>query len=125
MTKEKYILIHDNDSYEVVEINPDHWLDEVRKAIGCDWIEHIPGIQESHSIHAIGDEIALLYDPPKKYNRMANAILLRSDIHGDVVLCGEGLRNGEPDFVPLPEREFDEVLKVLAEMKFFHELFIK
>lgn len=51
------------------------------------------------------DEVGKLKDPPKPVNFRASGFypgsMYGDPIVGDVIVCTEGMRDGEPDFVPL------------------------
>ena len=102
--KEKYILIHDGTEPkpEIIELDADHLLDGMRRAIGCDCIEvvHVQtGLLLPHGVVMVADESGWFRGAPR-VNKFASAFY-GEPIFGDVLLAAEGYRNGEPDIVGL------------------------
>ena len=102
--KEKFILIHDgaDPKPEIIELDADHLLDGMRRAIGCDCIEilHVQtGLLLPHGVVMVADESGWFRGAPC-VNKFAS-VWYHDVIVGNVILAAEGYRNGEPDIVGL------------------------
>lgn len=94
---ETYIRLRCNQPPDIMEIDPKHLLESIRKVLDCDTIEITPfagGLM-------ILDDCGKLTGKP--YNPVASLVYQskRDWIAGDVLLAGSGLRDGEQDIVPL------------------------
>lgn len=106
--KEKYILIHDgiDPKPEIIELDADHLLDGMRRAIGCDCIEvvHVQtGLLLPHGVVMVADESGWFRGAPR-VNKFAT-VWYHDVIVGNVMLAAEGYRNGEPDLVGLNDMQ--------------------
>ena len=115
---EKYILIPADESVKpyYVEIDSERFNDTVHELLDCDYFEpvycHIGYV-------LLVDEVGKLKDPPKPVNFRASGFypgsMYGDPIVGDVIVCTEGMRDGEPDFVPLSLR-LDHLMCRILEM---------
>ena len=102
--KENFILVHDgiDPKPEIIELDADHLLDGMYRAIGCDCIEivHVQtGLLLPHGVVMVADESGWFRGAPR-VNKFAS-VWYHDVIVGNVILAAEGYRNGEPDIVGL------------------------
>ena len=117
---EKYIRVKENGNIDVVEVSADRWLDDVYNAINCDCIQIVKTTPH------YGGMVLVIDDNGKLKEHMLNAMAsvlygqgMRDYIAGDVLLGWQGLRNGEPDIVELPEGLQAHMWKYLHDLKEF------
>lgn len=112
---EKYLRLDPSGDVSWITIDCDHFLDGLREAIGCDWLENVrlPG-----GVCAIVDEVGKIKDPPQSVNPLAS-VLYPGTAYGDP-LCGPvvfariALVDGESDWCPLLPFQLSMLQSVLG-----------
>ena len=100
-----------------IEYSKDTWLKTMQDACQTTCISiFTPArlIKETGQMYFLCcDENALLMERPKE-NLLASACSGRREaLFGDVLIVKDGITDGEPDLVPVPEEEIDELLWLL------------
>ena len=115
---EKYIRVKENGNIDVVEVSTDRWLDDVYKAINCNCIQIVRTTPHHGGMVLVIDDNGKL--KKHKVNAIASILYgqdIRDYIAGDVLIGWQGLRNGEPDIVELPDGLHVHMWKYLHDLK--------
>lgn len=116
---EKYIRVKANAEIDVIWVSEAHWLMDVYEAINSDCIQIVRTAPHHGGMVMIIDDEGKL-KPDHHMNAIATVLYGRVPhdyIAGDVILAWQGERNGEPDYVPLPDGLYSWMLELTAELK--------
>ena len=104
--KERYIFCPANmkEHCRFIYLDPDNFSDGIYAAIDCYIFEHV---YVGSDLVLIVDECGKIKDPPKPINLRASMFYsgtrFGDPIVGDVIFAFMGIRDGEPDIVPIPD----------------------
>lgn len=109
---ENYMVIDPDGSIRWIEIERSNMLQEFYHAIGCDSLENVRTIFPD--ICLIVDELGKVKTNPQPHNEVASCFYAgwlhgNDDIVGPAIVAAIHLVDGESDWVPLNELEWDIV----------------
>lgn len=105
---EKYLLISPNGDISWINADRADLCSSFRQAIGCDWVENVRTVLPN--ICLVVDECGKIKPEPQPHNPVASKLYYgyligADDIAGPAVVCAIHLVDGEPNWVPLNQRE--------------------
>lgn len=99
---EHFLVLDPDGSFRWIEADRRHLGEAFRKAIGCDWLEHVT---LPYGFCCVVDEVGKLKEPQQPLNPLASLFYpgtkYGDPLVGPVVFCRIGLVDGESDWVPL------------------------
>lgn len=102
MSKEKYLRLDPIGEVSWVTIDREHLLEDLRDAIGCEWLE---GVYLPYGVCVIVDEVGKIKDPPQPINWLASRLYpgtaFGDPLVGPVVFARIDVVDGESDWCPL------------------------
>lgn len=106
MKIEKYLVLHPDGRMEWIQTEHSNICEAFRKAISCDWLEHVT---LPYGFCCVVDEVGKIRQDPQPVNPWASMFYPGTwngdPLVGSVVFVRIGLVDGEYDWVPLIERD--------------------
>lgn len=103
---ERYLVLDPDGSFRWIETDRQHLGAAFRKAIGCEWLEHVT---LPFGFCCVVDECGKIKEDPQPINPLASMFYPGTQygdpLVGSVVFCRIGLVDGESDWVPLTKRD--------------------
>lgn len=117
MKQERYLLIEPHGKLRWISVDPLHSYDRFLAELGCSTLENVVTVLPG--IWMLVDGEYLLKDPLPPINR-CGCRLYRGfmegghPILGNILIGAEGIRSGEPDFVPMNAVQRDLLSRYLG-----------
>lgn len=108
---EYYLVLEPSGELRWIEVSDRRFLAaEFRKAIGCDWLEHV---YLPYGFGCVVDECGKIKLQPQSFNPLASRFSPGTNfgdpLVGPVVFVRIGLVDGESDWVPLEEEDLRKI----------------
>ena len=112
-----YLVLYPSGELRWIQITDRRYLAaEFRKAIGCDWLEHVT---LPHGFGCVVDECGKIKERPQLFNPLASRFYpgtqFGDPLVGPVVFVRIDLVNGESDWVPLRDEDLARISLMIGE----------